>query len=193
MQNTILRKNKEDNLLIFDLKGNTRNRKLGPKEIGTKKRFWMKKLHHKKAVFRDLNFVEMNKDLKGGIINLSDEEIESLNETIKKDSLFLEQHSLMDYSLLLAIESQRSKLQYPFHNSWQKQNRNAILSTDNNRYFFIGIIDYLQDYNLLKKVERSFKQLTAEDKIKSVAAAPPKLYAKRFSDFLRDNVFIKNT
>ena len=68
MQNTILRKEKSDNLIVFDLKGNTRNRKLKPSDIGTKK-FWLKKLNHK-ACFRDLNFNEMRKDLKGKLVTL---------------------------------------------------------------------------------------------------------------------------
>ena len=68
MQNTIYRKSNEDNLLVFDIKGNTRNRKLGPKDIG-KKKFWKKKLHHK-AVMRDLNFLEIDKDLKGELVNI---------------------------------------------------------------------------------------------------------------------------
>ena len=89
-------------MLTFDLKGNTRNRKLGPKDIG-KSKFWVNQLNHK-AVMRDLNFIEINKDLKS-IINLKQTDIIQLNKIIHKDSLFLEQHNLMDYSLLLAIES----------------------------------------------------------------------------------------
>ena len=54
-------------MLTFDIKGNTRNRKLGPKDIGRTK-FWLKSLSHK-ATMRDLNFLEINKDL-SGIINI---------------------------------------------------------------------------------------------------------------------------
>ena len=111
MQNTILRKNKNDNLLQFDLKGNTKNRKLGQKDIG-KKKFWLKKLNHK-AVLRDLNFVEIDKDLKG-IIDIRSDKLIELNEILKQDSLFLEKHNLMDYSLLLAIESKTDKSKYTF-------------------------------------------------------------------------------
>ena len=76
----------------------------------------------------------------------------------------------MDYSLLLTIESFKQKSQ---HFTDRKRHRNTIVS-DNLRYrYHIGIIDYLQEYNSVKKVERFFKQMTAEDKVKSVAAAPP--------------------
>ena len=69
MQNTILRKDTNNNKLVFDLKGNTRNRKISPREFGFK-RFWLKGLDHK-AVFRDLNFNEINNDLHGSLVTLT--------------------------------------------------------------------------------------------------------------------------
>ena len=172
---------KDSNMLTFDLKGNTRNRKLGPKDIG-KSKFWMKKLNHK-AVLRDLNFIEINKDIKS-MINISQTDVVRLNQIIQKDSLFLEEHNLMDYSLLLAIESK-----YRINKKPPSNLRNQIFSNDLSKCYHIGVIDFLQNYNLTKKVERCFKQIIAEDKIKSVAAAPPQLYAKRFRDFIKENVF----
>ena len=74
----------------------------------------------------------------------------------------------MDYSLLLAIESK-----YTLDNCNHGILRNIVYSNDLSQCYHIGIIDYLQDYNLTKKIERCFKQIKAEDKIKSVAAAPP--------------------
>ena len=94
--------------------------------------------------------------------------------------MFLAKHNLMDYSLLLGVESKKGKIKM----SAQHNSRNDILSSDSKHVYHIGIIDYLQDYNLTKKIERCIKQPQSEDKYKSVAAAPPKLYAKRFKDFI---------
>ena len=96
-------------MLTFDLKGNTRNRKLGPKYIG-KKHFWLNNLNHK-AVMRDLNFLEIKKDLPS-IVDIPEEEAISLNNIINLDSQFLEKHNLMDYSLLLAVESKKGKSKF---------------------------------------------------------------------------------
>ena len=66
-------------MLTFDIKGNTKNRRIGPEEIG-KKKFWLKKLNHK-AVLRDLNFMEINKDVTD-FINMKDSEKMNLNKII---------------------------------------------------------------------------------------------------------------
>ena len=68
-------------------------------------------------------------------------------------------------------------------------NKNTILSIDKKHIYHIGIIDYLQDYNLTKIVERLIKQPMAEDKYFSVAAAPPSLYQARFMSFIKEQVF----
>ena len=110
-------------MLTFDIKGNTKNRRIGPEVIG-KKKFWLKKLNHK-AVLRDLNFMEINKDVKD-FIDISDFEKTILNKIIREDSIFLEKHNLMDYSLLLAIESKQNK-----NNKYKKNmSRNTVLSQD---------------------------------------------------------------
>ena len=94
----------------------------------------------------------------------------------------------MDYSLLLVIE-------------WAKvgcsvsENRNLISNTrtypDGRVYrqnFHVGVIDFLQDWNLDKKVERFSKHALfyLKGKRKSdISAIPPKEYKLRFNNFIK--------
>jgi 1-phosphatidylinositol-4-phosphate 5-kinase len=55
---------------------------------------------------------------------------------------------------------------------------------------YLGIIDILQDYNLKKKIEHAYKSLKF-DPI-TISAVEPKLYSKRFIDFLSQKVFPPN-
>uniref|UniRef100_A0A1D1Y2A5 Phosphatidylinositol 4-phosphate 5-kinase n=1 Tax=Anthurium amnicola TaxID=1678845 RepID=A0A1D1Y2A5_9ARAE len=47
----------------------------------------------------------------------------------------------------------------------------------------IGIIDILQDYDISKKLEHAYKSLQVDPT--SISAVDPKLYSKRFRDFIR--------
>lgn len=55
---------------------------------------------------------------------------------------------------------------------------------------YMGIIDILQEYNLKKKVEHAYKSLKY-DPLK-VSAVEPKLYARRFINFLEKVFPISN-
>ena len=47
---------------------------------------------------------------------------------------------------------------------------------------YFGIIDILQDYDISKKLEHAYKSLQADPT--SISAVDPKLYSKRFRDFI---------
>lgn len=47
---------------------------------------------------------------------------------------------------------------------------------------YFGIIDILQDYDISKKLEHAYKSLHADPT--SISAVDPKLYSKRFRDFI---------
>ncbi|KAG9457213.1 hypothetical protein H6P81_001721 [Aristolochia fimbriata] len=48
---------------------------------------------------------------------------------------------------------------------------------------YFGIIDILQDYDISKKLEHAYKSLQVDSS--SISAVDPKLYSKRFRDFIR--------
>lgn len=55
--------------------------------------------------------------------------------------------------------------------------------------YYFGIIDFLQEYNLLKKIEHQVKtKAQCKDK-HGISAVNPKEYAQRFVDFL-EKVFV---
>ncbi|KAK1287976.1 Phosphatidylinositol 4-phosphate 5-kinase 7 [Acorus calamus] len=55
---------------------------------------------------------------------------------------------------------------------------------------YLGIIDILQDYNVIKKIEHTYKSLLFDPL--SISAVEPKLYSKRFISFL-EKVFLEQT
>lgn len=63
------------------------------------------------------------------------------------------------------------------------------MSDDGMYLYHLGIIDYLQDFNLNKKGENAFKGLI--DDATQISAVHPKPYAERFFRFMQNSV-IKN-
>lgn len=55
-------------------------------------------------------------------------------------------------------------------------------------YLFFGIIDILQDYDITKKLEHAYKSFQVNPGC--ISAVDPKLYSRRFQDFIR-RVFIR--
>lgn len=51
-----------------------------------------------------------------------------------------------------------------------------------NYYYMIGIIDFLQEYNMKKKAERLIKGV--KDEVDGISVCPPDQYAQRFCNFI---------
>ncbi|OVA10602.1 Phosphatidylinositol-4-phosphate 5-kinase [Macleaya cordata] len=69
---------------------------------------------------------------------------------------------------------------------------NSIASCSGEVYdvvLYFGIIDILQDYDISKKLEHAYKSLQADPT--SISAVDPKLYSKRFRDFVR-RIFVED-
>ena len=60
--------------------------------------------------------------------------------------------------------------------------------TLNNEIYYIGIIDILQQYNLLKFTENKYKSYFSQDCSTKISALPPQRYAKRFMEFIISSV-----
>lgn len=63
--------------------------------------------------------------------------------------------------------------------------RNVYISEDRTMIYHIGIIDYLQEWNFIKKLERSVKVYIQRRKGKHISAVEPKFYRARFLDSMR--------
>ena len=55
---------------------------------------------------------------------------------------------------------------------------------------FFGIIDILQDYDISKKIEHTYKSFQYDPT--SISAVDPRLYSKRFRDFIF-SAFVEDT
>ena len=84
---------------MFDLKGST----VGRKTKVEPSRFWRVAMKCDK-VLKDINFMEMQADFKRMLVECSHEKKLEILDILRKDSKFLREYGIMDYSLLLAIE-----------------------------------------------------------------------------------------
>ncbi|KAL9344353.1 hypothetical protein Peur_062028 [Populus x canadensis] len=71
------------------------------------------------------------------------------------------------------------------NNSTPSHNGNEIFDV----VLHFGIIDILQDYDISKKLEHAYKSLQVDPT--SISAVDPKLYSKRFRDFIH-RIFIED-
>ena len=61
--------------------------------------------------------------------------------------------------------------------------------SDNGKYIYhLGIIDYLQDFDISKKGENKFKSL--KDDGEMISAVHPVKYCNRFFDFMQSQVIV---
>jgi len=102
---------------------------------------------------------------------------------ISRDSTFLSSLDIMDYSLLLGFHFRNTPQSpedqgriIPGDSSW----RHGILSEDKAEIYFMGIIDILQEFNLLKKLEFVFKTTLLRYDRTGLSAVPPLQYSRRF-------------
>lgn len=160
----------------------------------------------------------INKSLNYKLLKLTHRDHQELLSTMEKDSKFLRQHNLMDYSLLLVIEKisaeERSKFSLPrqnqnterFRNSFfcqegrqtGQKSRHAFTNEDEDfeggEYMYhFGIIDYLQVWDFQKKGENKLKEIQGKFDHKSyrkgtISSVPPPQYQERFQQFIKNEV-----
>jgi hypothetical protein len=108
-----------------------------------------------------------------------------INEILMADTAFLASFNIMDYSLYLVIEGRS------YANAIHRLTRHEFFSEDGHELYHVSVIDYLQEWNRQKKMERwlkSWKKLDPDD----LSAVEPVFYRKRFCDFMRKQVFDLN-
>lgn len=133
MQNTFQSCLKSDCVLKFDLKGSTVARHVQSlKSEAIKKMLGQAKSENQffeivqiDRILKDVNFANLNRILQTvqkkdktseysedpeGIIRLSDDDLEHLMSCLEKDTLFLQNLDIMDYSLLLVVEHLKQPL-----------------------------------------------------------------------------------
>ena len=148
---------------IFDLKGSKLDRSSGRNSNGVVS-------IKSNVIYKDLDFLNTKKK-----IFLEEADVQKLKISIFKDSFFLNQHNIIDYSLLLGISYDYSNQVRPFVGS----------GSDRGLYFYAGIIDYLQTYNTFKQLEAFSKNLLLINVPKEdISVISSDQYSDRFSSFL---------
>ena len=124
-----------------------------------------------------------------------------LIKVMRKDVNFLRENGLMDYSMLVAIEKDKAheaKIQTDSIVNLSDdtlKNPMAMYATQHQftkgeRTVHLAIIDYLQEWNLNKKLERLSKTVVLQKDGESLSAIEPNKYAKRFQNFMERNIFV---
>ncbi|XP_039571268.1 phosphatidylinositol 4-phosphate 5-kinase type-1 alpha, partial [Passer montanus] len=165
--------------LKYDLKGSTYKRRASPKERD--KAF---------PTFKDLDFMQ---DLPDGLF-LDSDMYNALCKTLQRDCLVLQSFKIMDYSLLVAIHSldqaqrERAAALTPFPAPFPRMGGIPARNSRGERLLlYIGIIDVLQSYRFVKKLEHSWKALVHDGD--TVSVHRPSFYAERFQRFMCHTVF----
>ncbi|ANB12440.1 1-phosphatidylinositol-4-phosphate 5-kinase [Sugiyamaella lignohabitans] len=135
--------------LIYDLKGSSHDRRAGPR-----------KDNRGRVVFKDLDWTDKHEAL-----SMTQEDRDKLMVQVSKDVDFLKRHNIMDYSLLVGLQSDtRTCEQQPV----------------------IGMIDTLCPFSWRKRAETTVKGLMFGRS--AVDVVNPKKYGARFLNFVQSAV-----
>ncbi|XP_024865530.1 phosphatidylinositol-4-phosphate 5-kinase, type I, beta a isoform X2 [Kryptolebias marmoratus] len=186
----------------YDLKGSSYKRRASRKERAKSS-----------PTFKDLDFQDMHEGL-----FFDPDTYSALMKTLQRDCRVLESFKIMDYSLLLGIHVLDRKPLSRGSRCDSRRGQKVLYSTalesiqgnvkdpepvadddtlggipakhkDENLLIFLGIIDILQSYRFIKKVEHSWKALVHDGD--TVSVHRPSFYADRFLKFMGTTVFKK--
>jgi hypothetical protein len=75
----------------------------------------------------------------------------------------------------------------------EQRYRSRVFKDRNQKYIYcLGIIDYLQKFNMTKFLENKYKSLLYGEEIKYVSAVDPTLYCKRMHEWTLQNLLVSN-
>ena len=105
---------------------------------------------------------------------------------MQRDASFFRQHNLIDYSLAVFIVNKKRYIddngQLPKSSEYHELCSMQSISQPD-LWYNLGIIDYLQPYNLNKMIEKNLKKLIKRNLSLDTSSQPPEKYAARFSKF----------
>ena len=166
----------ETHLLTFDLKGSTVDRQcISPKDANElSKEVLMEKYKNSVLKDKDLSILQIK-------FNLSSFDGRNLLTCIEKDSEFLQEYNITDYSLLVFVH--RYQKEDIFNNLG---NLRIMRSVDYKYIFNFSIIDFLGTFNLEKKGEKFAKEFVAyikKMKDTNFSVMDPVNYGGRFINY----------
>eukprot|EP00050_Salpingoeca_kvevrii_P011558 m.16298 g.16298 ORF g.16298 m.16298 type:complete len:754 (-) comp3490_c0_seq1:89-2350(-) len=194
MENIFARVDNLDLHEFYDLKGSTVNRR----SIKDRDR----------AIAANFRGTRKDLDLERDIALFNERAVAALHAQLACDTLFLNEHGIMDYSLLVGI-----------HNCYQSKEANCceerrvieadlarnrhmltalichgmrgrgpIGHEDSESVYFVGIIDMLQLWNWSKRMERFFKINFLRKDPSGISAIEHDAYASRFTERIKNKI-----
>ncbi|CAD8072993.1 unnamed protein product [Paramecium primaurelia] len=136
-----------------------------------------------KMTLKDLDFFKIETQ-----IWIEESISKKLNQSLINDAKFLERQQLIDYSLLIMIIDWNQK-ETQLQKYLDGQQINIIPSIkEKGIYYHIAIIDYLQQWNVNKSLERKTKKIITMNMQLDTSAQEPNIYGKRFQDKLINRI-----
>jgi hypothetical protein len=131
------------------------------------------------------------------MVDFTKDHCEELYNVLSNDLRMLREIEVMDYSLLLIIIHfpKETDPDYDTIINLMADNRyfSRIFKSKNMKYIYIlGIIDYLQKFNVAKFFENKYKSILYGNEIKYVSAVDPMIYSDRMLNFAKDYIFISS-
>lgn len=168
----------EKSLLKYDLKGSTVNRSTVPKDLYDE----------------DEAQTNTNKDLDlREKLYLSRQDRDDLIKQLEEDTQFLQDHNIMDYSLLLGI--QKGVQHHKFRPGEQQAALGKLeaVAAHSAQKYYVGIIDILQQWDFKKQLEPWCKSLLGPMKYNNfhpdeLSAVEPGYYRDRFLDRINRHI-----
>ncbi|KAL4136986.1 hypothetical protein PRIC2_000513 [Phytophthora ramorum] len=144
----------------YDLKGSSRNRFAKPRPTS-------EVAQNGSRVLLDGNFVEFTKGHPMGVFA---EDHQFILKAVQNDTAFLYSINIVDYSMVMGLSSRRD---------------DAGGDEETPSEMTVGIIDYLRQFDLIKRVESVGKSVGMIAGQSSPTIIEPGLYGKRFRDAIR--------
>lgn len=96
------------------------------------------------------------------------------------------EHSIFESIRAVTLEKQNPEYWKQLFDG--RSSRHCFMSEDGKFLYHLGIIDYLQDFNIEKWGENKFKSLISDGEM--ISAVPPKKYALRYFNFMQQQVVV---
>jgi len=166
----------------YDLKGSTVGR-IAIKDPSVS----MADLKHM-GVLKDLDFDRFEKTIHMGI-----DGSQKLYKQLESDIKFLSSQGLVDYSLAVYVINKKKyemsigaeeESNSPKRASTTGESYVSFKSIKEEKYYHIGIIDYLIQFNFRKKSEVFFKKMKAFDPNLDISVQKPMYYGERFLKYM---------
>jgi len=160
---------------IFD-----KSQHIDPQEKFDIKGSWVNRFSEKHAaeprVYLGLDTNLMNEKK---FLYITENQKKKLKTQLELDSLFLNGHGIIDYSLLLGIQEVDSTkphdTELPPH---------GFMSHDNKEIYYVGLIDILQQYTLTKQLERFVKVWLHNKDKQGITIQPATTYRTRWLEMI---------